>query len=90
MANATIAQSSNVLGRFIEKECGHVFEYCVTMIVDWMADLYPHQVYVGYLGEARIARVIKTRAFVVIDEDDEWSSCAGSVGHKESQGSSRK
>jgi len=68
MANATIAQSSNVLGRFIEKECGHVFEYG-NNDSSWMADLYPHQVYVGYLGEARIARVIKTRAFVVVDED---------------------
>ena len=68
MANATIAQSSNVIGRFIEKECAHAFEYGENAS-GWLADLYPHQVYVGYLGETRIARVIKTRAFVVIDED---------------------
>jgi hypothetical protein len=68
MAHASIPQSSNVIGRFTEKDEGNFFEYGVNT-TGWCEDLYPHVVYVGYLGETRIARVLKTRAFIVIDED---------------------
>jgi len=68
MAHASIPQSSNVIGRFTEKEAGNIFEYGENDS-GWLADLYPHQVYVGFLGETRVARIIKTRAFIVIDED---------------------
>ena len=68
MARAQINQMANVIGSFNEKEHGNVFEYGEND-TGWLEDLYPHVVYVGTIGETRVARVIKSRAFVVVDQD---------------------
>lgn len=57
-----------VLGQFKECEFGHTFEYAERR---WPCDdiepSLPHIVYVGH-GEARLAKVLKTVAFVLVDE----------------------
>lgn len=60
--------SPAILGQFTETEFGHAFEYAERR---WPCDdiepALPHIVYVGN-GEARLAKVLKTVAFVLVDE----------------------
>jgi len=59
-----------ILGLFFEKEYGKLFEYGERLEGDkWLRRDYPHIVYVGG-GESRIAKVMKTVAYVVMDEDE--------------------
>jgi len=60
--------SPMILGQFREAEFGHTFEYAERR---WPCDdiepALPHVVYVGH-GETRLAKVLKTVAFVLVDE----------------------
>ena len=60
--------SPMILGQFREADFGHTFEYAERR---WHCDAIepalPHIVYVGN-GEARLAKVLKTVAFVLVDE----------------------
>jgi len=60
-----------ILGRFDEREHGKVFEYAIRPDTgnDFAPDC-PHIVFVGGLGETRFARVLKTVAWVAVDETD--------------------
>jgi hypothetical protein len=65
-----------ILGSFNEKECGGYFEYAIRPDegIDFAPDC-PHIVYVtSPIGDVdhgfRYAKVIKTVAWVVVDEDD--------------------
>lgn len=64
-----------LLGCFTEKEYGNLFEYAERPADDrggWMIEEFPHLVYVGGHGigdRTRVARVLKTVAHVVTDED---------------------
>lgn len=59
-----------VLGQFDEAEFGKSFEYAERR---WHCDDFapemPHIIYVGPHQEARLAKVLKTVAYVVVDED---------------------
>lgn len=59
-----------IFGRFTEKSHGHTFEYAERRHPDdnFVPD-YPHMIYVGD-GQTRIAKVLKTVAWVVIDETE--------------------
>lgn len=76
MANAPVG--TNILGYFIEKTCGRVFEYCA---LDEMALFplahggknvrFPHKLFVGPDGKDwRYAFVKGTVAHVVVDETE--------------------
>jgi hypothetical protein len=59
-----------VLGSFVEKEYGHTFEYAERRWPD--DDFYPelpHVIYVGD-GQSRLAKVLKTVAFVLTGEGE--------------------
>ena len=65
-----------IFGRFREREFGVMFEYAERR---WPDDAYhpelPHIVYVGGSeGAARLAKVLKTVAYVLVDEDmiEKW------------------
>lgn len=65
-----------ILGAFREVEYGGTFEYSTRKNGDgndpfggWASADYPHMIWTGD-RELRIARVLKTCAYVVIDEDD--------------------
>ncbi len=60
-----------ILGSFTEKAHGLFFEFAERLASEnqWMINDYPHSVYVGH-GQSRIGRVLKTVAYVVVDEDD--------------------
>jgi len=70
MAYAQNLKESDLLGNFIEKSRGNFFEF--TKNTGWLADKYPHEVFVGPLfhGESRKAKVLKTVAWIVVDEDE--------------------
>lgn len=57
-----------VLGRFVEKEYGYSFEYAERR---WPDDnYYPelcHIVYVGFQNETRLAKVLKTVAYILTE-----------------------
>lgn len=67
------------IGNFIEKQYGNNFEYSFNDEQDnysiGMSKDYPHRVWVGdFCGHGwRYARVLKTIAYVVTDEDDDGS-----------------
>ena len=59
-----------VLGFFREASRGHSFEYAERRHPDDnFAPNMPHMIFVGN-GETRLAKVLKTVAWVVIDEDE--------------------
>ena len=54
-------------GRFVEKDEGNLFEYSK----NWSSvDDFPHLVWVGDGDQYRYARVLKTVAYVAVDEDE--------------------
>jgi hypothetical protein len=59
-----------ILGQFREADHGMVFEFAERR---WPDDTFasdmPHVIYVGKDAEPRLAKVLRTVAFVVIDED---------------------
>lgn len=60
-----------LLGCFCPRDAEHYFEYAARPADDragWLGAEFPHLVYVGG-GETRIAKVLKTVAHVVVDED---------------------
>lgn len=68
-----------LLGQFVEKSGGNWFEYSDRLTdyewrAGWLADEYPNLVHVGSgsVAHARtcVARVLKTVAYVVVDEDE--------------------
>lgn len=63
-----------ILGSFIEADYGHTFEYAIRPDegIDFAPDC-PHIVYVGDgVGfRIRYARVLKTVAYIAVDEDDD-------------------
>ena len=66
--------ASNLLGYFREKERGRPFEYKANpmqgLAEKTFGENLPHLVFVGPEGdEVRMARVLKTVAYVAIDED---------------------
>jgi hypothetical protein len=67
--DAIPAQSGRVLGAFVEKDYGVSFEYATRKYMDIWSD-YPHRIAVGPNGdETRVGKVLKTVAYIVIDED---------------------
>ncbi len=65
-------QAQDQLGMFIEKEKGNHFEYSSNTTDYWVTiEDYPHKVWVrdGW----RYAKVLKTVAYIVIDEADDGS-----------------
>ncbi len=73
--NADRGNLSAVLGQFKEKDYGNWFEFTNRNAIDKesYAPEYPHRVFVGvdntHLDDTRIARVLKTVAYVVVDID---------------------
>ena len=60
-----------VIGEFQEKEFGKYFEFSVAESDSWGATFgFPYRVAVGCLGETRYAKVLKTVAYVVVNQDD--------------------
>jgi len=63
-----------ILGSFVEADYGHMFEYAIRPDegVDFAPDC-PHIVYVGNGAgyRTRYARVLKTVAYIAVDEDDD-------------------
>jgi hypothetical protein len=61
----------NFLGCFIEKDYGNNFEYEVNREEDsWLpVSEYPHRVWVSN-EEWRYAKVLKTVAYIAVDEDE--------------------
>ena len=57
-----------VLGCF-DNEYGYLYEYTARAEDDTWAAEFPHRVFVGN-NETRIARVLKTRMHIVVDEDE--------------------
>ena len=65
-----------LIASFVEKDHGHLFEVADRagfhphrdMPGPWSLEALPHYVYVGN-GEERMARVLKTVAYVAVDED---------------------
>ena len=68
---------SSILGCFNEKDTGNYFEFSKnTDAFDWEGAQYPHKVWVttprpGMDSGYRYARVMKTVAHIVCDEDDD-------------------
>jgi hypothetical protein len=72
---AFAAQGMPVTGAFVHKETARPFEFTKVLDVFTVTEksgkvqLFPHLVYVGPEGkETRMARVLKTVAYVVVDE----------------------
>lgn len=66
-----------LLGQFREADHGHMFEYAERRwFSDHVAPEMPHVVYVGTSGSnsvgvvTRLAKVLKTVAYIVVDEDE--------------------
>ncbi len=70
MAFAPISGKDNVIGRFIEKTFGNFFEFSEPTSDNPVWNDYPTRVWVGS-GEYRWAKVLKTVAYIVTDEDAE-------------------
>lgn len=66
-----------IIGSFYEKSVGNFFEYSTNPAKDsWVdANEFPHRVYVSNNPVQdsgwRYARVLKTVAYIVVDEDDQ-------------------
>jgi len=62
---------SALLGQFTHKETKCRFEYQAAPANEWLAGQdFPHQIFVGPMAEeTRYAKVLKTVAYVVVDED---------------------
>lgn len=76
MALASIAQLDTVLGQFQHKETGKYFEFRKT-VNDTVPgyEHYPYEVFVGPQAESvRFARILKTVAYIVVDEDEEGNA----------------
>jgi hypothetical protein len=63
------------IGMFVEKEHGNTFEYSVNDDASEFGANYPHKVWVGSQligGDQgyRYAKVMKTVAYVIVDEDE--------------------
>ena len=61
-----------VLGEFVEKEIGNYFHWSENnhCFMDFHKD-FPHLVWVGGLGQQyRYAEVLKTVAYICVDEDE--------------------
>ena len=73
--NVNLKGNAPILGAFNEKTNGHRFEFTSRSDQECgaFAPDYPHAVFVGPWGsvETRPARVLKTVAYVVVDEDAE-------------------
>ena len=64
--------TKNPMGQFVEKEVGNYFEYSANNT--GMFPEYPHLVWVGGLVNDcgyRYANVMKTVAYIAVDEDDD-------------------
>ena len=60
-----------ILGCFNEKDFDNLFEFSVNPGVSGFCDDYPHLVWVNSRNpETRYAKVLKTVAYVVVDEDE--------------------
>lgn len=75
---AFAASNKPVSGRFIHKETCRPFEFVNALDVLQVVgkggklEMFPQLVYVGPLGdETRMARVLKTVAYVIVDETDD-------------------
>lgn len=68
MAYSSTSTLPTVIGQFRELSAGLPFDFR-----DAPENQFgmPHQVFVGAKGETRFAKVLKTVAYVVVDEDDE-------------------
>lgn len=63
------------IGCFVEKDHGNYFEYSRNDDdFDWIdSEEFPHKIWVGGLSNDagyRYGRVLKTRAYIVVDEDE--------------------
>lgn len=56
------------IGSFVEKEFAVTFEYSANDVHPWESYQFPHKIWVG--DGFRYARVMKTVAYVVSDEDE--------------------
>lgn len=66
MAFASTNTKNEIFGEFVERDYGHVFEYTTNTDDD---PEYPHRIFVGPNGEeTRMARILKTVAYIVTDE----------------------
>lgn len=68
--------NTKVLGSFREKEFNNLFEYseAETPLETHIGSefmIFPHRIYVGPIAESRFAKVLKTVAYVVVDEGQE-------------------
>ncbi len=70
MGLATMENLETVVGSFVEKSVGKTHEY--TFIGDdgllWMGEVYPHRLWT--LDGFRYARILKTVAYIIVDEDE--------------------
>ena len=70
MGLATMENWETVIGSFVEKSAGKTHEY--SLIGDdgllWLGEEYPHKLWT--LDGYRYARVLKTVAYIVVDEDE--------------------
>ena len=70
MGLATMENWETVIGSFVEKSAGMTHEY--SLIGDdgllWLGEEYPHKLWT--LDGYRYARVLKTVAYIVVDEDE--------------------
>ena len=67
---AYFRDATNPVGQFQEKEFKQHFEYTTAEPDSWGDTFgFPYSVAVGPLGETRFAKVLKTVAYVVVDED---------------------
>lgn len=65
----------SILGGFREADTGNYFEYSANTDEVEFAENYPHKVWVttprpGIDSGYRYARVMKTRLYIIVDEDD--------------------
>ena len=71
--NGQLNGRPRIMGAFNEKDNVHRFEFSARPADEQavFAPAYPHQVFVGPFGqeEVRAARVLKTVAYIVIDEE---------------------
>ena len=60
-----------VLGEFVEKEIGNYFHWSENDDPFNVCEDFPHKVWVGGLGQQyRYAEVLKTVAYICVDEDE--------------------
>ena len=79
MAQAPREFWNQVVGEFREKEHGHSFNW--TKAEENPFGM-PHKVFVGPNGEYRFAKVLKTVAHIVVDEDWNTNPTNGAVVEK--------